>query len=225
MLATSSTVSQAASDEEASSKELAQLLEGLAAKLPPPVLAMVLRPLPGVELARIACVHKEFWACLLTLRQQPDGSRYAPPSAEDHVKALVWNRMVRAGYYGDVAVLRAMITAGVDEHGTPLSESLLGSSANSAPSHFDHTGRPIWRGENYKTLDKALSEAIGSGHIHAVQLLYSAGADLMTINTDALRKVVRAGGSEPFLEFLRNSSSMDSQINLAEWQCALNEWR
>ena len=178
MLATSSTASQAASDEEASSKELAQLLEGLAAKLPPPVLAMVLRPLPGVELARIACVHKAFWASLLTLRQQSDGSRYAPPSAEDHVKALVWNRMVRAGYYGDVAVLRAMITAGVDEHGTPLSKSLWCSSANSAPS-----GRR--RAESNKTLDKALSEAIGSGHIDAVQLLYSAGADLMTIKYDA----------------------------------------
>ena len=118
--------------------------------------------------------------------------------------------MVRAGYYGDVAVLRAMITAGVDEHGTPLSKSLWCSSANSAPS-----GRR--RAESNKTLDKALSEAVGSGHIDAVQLLYSAGADLMTINTDALRKVVRAGGSEPLLEFLRNSSnsSMDSQIYLA----------
>jgi hypothetical protein len=118
MSASASTATQAAGDEEAS-KELAQLFERLTG-LPSPLLVIVLHPLPGIELARIACIHKAFWRVLLALREQQPGPRYAPPTAEEKLTASGWKRIVRAGYYGDVAVLRAMIAAGGDEAGVPF---------------------------------------------------------------------------------------------------------
>ena len=189
MAASASTATQVAGDGEAG-KELVQLFERLIEL--PPLLIIVLRPLPGVELARIARIHKAFWRVLLILREQQPGPRYSAPTAEEKLKALGWNRMVRAGYYGDVVVLQAMVTAGVDEHGTPLHESVYCSAQPASPFH---------RTESRKTLDKALSEAVGGGHIDAAQLLHNAGANVDAVISDALTKALR---NEPKLAFLRS---------------------
>ena len=44
------------------------VLERLATQAPPEVLVSVLRHLPAVELARLACVHRAFWVALKFLR-------------------------------------------------------------------------------------------------------------------------------------------------------------
>jgi ankyrin repeat protein len=149
--------------EDEASNELSLLLERVATELPPLVLIIVLRPLPGVELARLACVHKAFREVLLILRQQNPGPsfggpRYGPPN--------IWNiewmqylcRLVRAARFGDVAVLQEMITAGVDEHGTPLLEAITT--------------------DNKRIVDAALCAAANSGFIQAVELLLDAGANV-----------------------------------------------
>jgi hypothetical protein len=69
--------------QKEASQALTQLLERAATQLPCTVLELVLRTLPAVELARLACVHKAFWVALQSLRQQHPGRRYAPPTAKD----------------------------------------------------------------------------------------------------------------------------------------------
>ena len=68
MAACASTATQVAGDVEAGT-ELSQMFERLT-ELPMPLLVIVLRPLPSIELARIARIHKSFWRVLLTLREQ-----------------------------------------------------------------------------------------------------------------------------------------------------------
>jgi hypothetical protein len=61
---------------------------------------------------------------------------------------------VRAGFLGDAAVLQSMLTAGVDERGTPLLQA---------------------RDKDYRTADCALIFAAQNGHIQAVEMLFSCG--------------------------------------------------
>ena len=51
-----------------------------AASLPPETLVIILRDLPTVELARLACVHKAFRVAWRSLQDQHPGRRYAPTS-------------------------------------------------------------------------------------------------------------------------------------------------
>jgi hypothetical protein len=53
-------------EEEVSA--LGLLFERVATKLPIPVLELLLRPFPVVELARLACVHKAFRLAWQSLR-------------------------------------------------------------------------------------------------------------------------------------------------------------
>jgi Ankyrin repeats (3 copies) len=164
--------------EDEASNELSLLLERVATELPPLVLIIVLRPLPGVELARLACVHKAFRVVLLILRQQNPGPgfggpRYGPPDGRDFARAQDECRLARAARLGDVAVLQAMITAGVDEHGTPLLEAVAT--------------------DNWRIVDAALSAAANSGFIQAVELLLDAGANLAHFHHDL--PLIRASGS------------------------------
>ena len=87
----------------------------------PELVMMILRPLPAVELARLARVNKCFFVALTSLRQRHPGERYGRPSASD-VKRFEGcsSRLVRAGAFGDVAVIRSMVAAGRDEYGSPL---------------------------------------------------------------------------------------------------------
>ena len=101
-------------------KALAQLLEGVATKLLPILIELVLHTLPGVELARLACVHKAFWVALKSLRQQHPGPRYASPTALDIEDVKGRTRFMRATAFGDVVALHAMLTEGVDSDGSLL---------------------------------------------------------------------------------------------------------
>ena len=71
------------------------------APIEPGLVVMVLRHLPGVEVARLACVHKVFAVALNNLRQQHPGPRYDAPTADDLRRAQVKGRFVVAGLLGD----------------------------------------------------------------------------------------------------------------------------
>jgi hypothetical protein len=136
----------------ASEAELALLLERVATELPTLALVLVLRPLPAVELARLACVNKAYWLVLVQLREEHPGRRYAKPLATDHYRHVP--RLLRAAGYGDVAVLGSMIEAGVDERGVSL----------------QHNAREV--------ISLALNFAADSGYLHVVELLIRAGANV-----------------------------------------------
>jgi hypothetical protein len=163
---------QAAKKQAAKEKAYEQLLQRVAT-LPPDVLLIVLRPLSVIELARLSCVHKAFHVGLLCLRQQHPwrrefalttclceaGVSYDSPSADELGFVEVLSRLARAAYFGDVAVIQAMVSAGVDEYGTPLLQARTSD------------GRRI--------VDDALHSGIrGSGCIQTVEMLLGAGADV-----------------------------------------------
>ena len=121
-------------------QELAQLLQRIVTTLPPKTHVLVLRSLPAVELARLSCVHKAFHVAWRSLQQQHPGMRYAPASAVELEFIKDYSRLERAGLFGDAAVIRSMLSAGVDERGTPLEAALnevwrlCGSSSSTAPT-------------------------------------------------------------------------------------------
>jgi ankyrin repeat protein len=129
------------------------LLQRLVTQLPAHILVLVLSWLPGVELARLSCVHKAFWVAWRSLRDRHPGLQISQRFPLDR-------RLVRAAFLGDVAVIKEMVNAGVDERGVPL---LL---------HERPTGGTV--------LDRALLSAAWRGHLHAVELLLDAGADIKT---------------------------------------------
>jgi hypothetical protein len=132
--------------------ELAKLLELVATALPPETHPLVLRHLPMPELARLSCVHKAFHVAWKSLQGQRDRERYAPPSAADLQRVEGLSRLARAAAFGDVAVIRSIVAAGVDEHGKPLLEA--------------------------QDQDEALCRAAGCGHVQAAELLLGSGADV-----------------------------------------------
>jgi ankyrin repeat protein len=140
------------------SKALGQLLERVATKVPGVVLAGMLRSLPGVEVARLACVHKVFWTALKTLRRENPGRLYDPPTEGQLKRAQGYSRLVRASAFGDVAVLQSMVAAGVDERRKPLVQAREKGGV--------------------RTLDEALRQAVLGSHVRAVELLLDAGADM-----------------------------------------------
>jgi hypothetical protein len=161
---------------EASSSEpseLALLLQRIVSTLPPETHALVLRDLPMPELARLSCAHKAFRVAWRSLRDQQSGERYAPPSADDLQLVQGSSRLERAAAFGDVAVIRFMVTAGVDEHGTPLLEA-----------QGQHEQRLV---------DAALWRAAGGGHLQAVELLLGYGADVHAVDDVALRLASKNG--------------------------------
>ena len=83
------------------------------------------------------------------------------------------SRLLRAGSFGDVAVIGSIVAAGVDEHGTPLLEAR-------------NKG-------NTRLVDQALVNAAEHGSVQAVELLLASGADLHAGDDEALRKASRLG--------------------------------
>ena len=164
--------------------ELALLLERVS-NLPPETLLLVLRDLPAVELARLSCVHKAFRVAWRWLREQQPGSRrYAPPTADvlrlvQPVKLL--RRLGHAALVGDVAVIRFMFAAGVDEQGTPL---LLARDGE--------TGRPV---------DRAMLASTFGGHVEALELFIEHGADVH-FDVDHPLRAASLKGHGPVVELL-----------------------
>ena len=132
--------------------ELALLLQRIATTLPPETHILVLRHLPVPELARLSCVHKVFHVAWRSLQEQQPGERFAPPAAGTVWRTTNFPRLSRAAYLGDVAFIRFMLAAGVDEHGAPLLEALY---------------RPRFAPE-CRVVDEAMQRAAVCGHVQAV---------------------------------------------------------
>lgn len=145
---------------------LEKLLECVATELPPQVIIIILRPLPAVELARLACVHRAFHEALLFLGHQLPGPRYAPPHEHKRVEARRFGRLARAAMYGDLAVVKAIILSGVDEEGIPL----LLAQAPSEPRI------KLWN--KLYLPDLALLWAVQRGHADVVAALLDAGVNM-----------------------------------------------
>ena len=175
------------------SQALGQLMERVATKLPTTALIEVLRPLPGVELARLACVHKAYHAALLSLRVQFAGPRYDPSKQ-------VWystpGRLVRAAAHGDVAVISAMISAGVDERGKQLLQARSGGE---------------------RAVDSALCYAALRGHPQAVELLLDAGADLHHDDDEALRYASQNGHTDVVALLLQRGADVHARNDCSLW--------
>jgi ankyrin repeat protein len=138
--------------------ELSQLLLRVVSTLPPETHPLVLRHLPAPELARLSCVHKALHVAWRSLQEQQPGKRYAPPSADDLKWVKGRSRLERAAVFGDEAVIRSIVAAGVDERGTPLLRAR------------DEDKRRI--------VDNALWRAASRGHLHAVELLLGYSANV-----------------------------------------------
>ena len=127
--------------------ELSLLLQRIVTTLPPETHTLVLRHLPKVELARLSCVHKAFHVAWRTLQEQQPGERYAPSSLGDieWIEENSTSRLERAAVFGDVAVIRALMTR-VDESGAPLLP-LPDRDADSDEGAHTHSGQgPAERG-------------------------------------------------------------------------------
>jgi hypothetical protein len=153
--------------------ELAKLLQRVVSTLPPEAHPLVLRHLPVPELARLSCVYKAFHAAWKSLQGQHDGERYVPPTAYELQRVKHFSRLERAAAFGDVAVIQSMVTAGVDEHGSPLLE---------AQGKYGQ-----------RIVDAALWHAACGGHLQAVELLLGSGADVHAFNDYTLQWASKNG--------------------------------
>jgi len=182
------------------------MLECLAAELPTLVLVVVLLPLPGVEIARLACVKKACLLALVQIRQQIPGPRYAAPTEEHIRRARLASRIVRAGRYGDVAVLKVMISSGTDEHDVPLL-------------------RAREQGQE-RTIDKALCLAAFNGHVYAAELLLDAGASVhahsATDKDKALRSAAHAGHTDVVALLIRRGADVHAHNDEAFRKAIVN---
>jgi hypothetical protein len=174
--------------------KLAQLLEQVIA-LPPETHTLVLRHLPMPELARLSCVHKVLLVAWQQLRRQHPGKRYDPPTPRDLVFVKDRPRLERAGSFGDVAVIQAMVAAGVDERGVPLLEARS-------------------RRDDVRVVDEAMWAAVVRGRLHAVELLLDAGAD---VNAGFLSPL--GAGSQPQARFphaVLNRASFNGDLDVVK---------
>ena len=174
---------------------LAQLLELLATRLPAGLLVIVLELLPGVELARLACVHKSFWVALQSLRRQHPGPRYAPPAAEDILAARDFSSLVRAAWFSDLAVVQCLVSVGKEEHGTPLQQA----------RERDGT----------RTLDAALNHAVGRGSVQAVELLLGAGASVHSSEDGPLRGACEHGHADVLALLIQHGADVNASNGVA----------
>jgi Ankyrin repeats (3 copies) len=189
--------------------ELAKLLRCVAVELPPGAHVLMLRDHPTVEIARLACAQKAFWIAWLVLRQTHP--RYTAPERSTLESLYRLTRFVRAASLGDVAVLRAMVTAGVDERGEPL----VTSATHVVPAR--RTAR-MQVPPPTPQVDVALLAAVTGGHTQAVELLIAAGA---TFDGEALRSAA-GGGHVDVVYVLLNASEDPDELDVLLAACGSN---
>jgi len=178
--------------------ELAQLLQRIVTTLPPETHSLVLRHLPVPELARLSCVHKALHVAWKCLQGQHDGELYSLPTADDLQWAKHYPRLERAAVFGDVAVIRSMVAAGVDEHGTPLLQA------------HKYQGR-----YKRRVVDTALLSAARSGHVLAVELLLGSGADLHARSEQALRFASQFGHTAVVQLLIQHGADVHADDDMA----------
>ena len=152
----------------------------------------MLRHLPRVELALLSCVHKAFHVAWRSLREQQPGKRYAPPSAEDIKWITPRRRLERAAYLGNVAVIRSMVAAGVDERGVPLLE------AHDKVNYF-------------RIVDQALWRATEGEQVQAVELLLGSGSDVRAHEDAALRRASKKGDTDTVQLLLQHGANVHAR--------------
>jgi len=226
-----------AATENYAPSELAKLLERVATQLPGLAIVVVLRTFPVVELARLACVHKAFRVAWQSLQQQHPGPRYAPPTARAIKSVQEHSRLVRAGCYGDVAVIQFMLAAGVDEHGTSLLQAReffgllqLAARAVDAALYFaSQEGRAdvvsllIQHGADVHALkDQALMSASMNGHADVVSLLIQHGADVHALKDQALMLASANGHADVVALLIQHGANVRTQRSGALQMASLN---
>jgi ankyrin repeat protein len=182
--------------------ELAKLLLCIVTTLPPETHPLVLRHLPVPELARLSCVHKAFHVAWKSLQGQLPGELYAPPTADDFQRVKHCSRLERAAAFGDVAVIRSMVAAGVDEHGTPLLE---------AQGQYKQ-----------RIVDHALCHAAGGGDLLAAELLLDSGADVHFRNGDALQAASKNGHTAVVQLLIQHGADVHAGDDNALWWASWN---
>jgi hypothetical protein len=102
---------------------LGALLLCIATRFPPEVVTLILTALPGIEVVRLACVHKTFKLAYETMAN----TLVKPPAGILAGLAGV-RRLVRAAYFEDTASILEVMTCGmqtgVDERGDPIQEAI-----------------------------------------------------------------------------------------------------
>ena len=181
-------------------EDLGQLLLNVATALPPHELELVLGDLPMPELARLSCVHKAYRDAWRRLQRKGPWKRYEPPSAHDIKKAKGNSRLARASRYGDVAVIRSRVAAGVDEHGTPLLEAT--------------------EGDGNRVVDEALQRAAHDGRVQAVELLLAAGADVHACCDQALQWASHYGHAAVVQLLVQNGADVHADDDWALYDAA-----
>jgi hypothetical protein len=208
--------------------ELALLLQRVTA-LPPETHVLVLRHLPVPELARLSCVHKAFRVAWQQLRREHPGGRFDPPTAQEVAQAEGAPRLLRAAWFGDVAVIRSMVAAGVDEHGVPLQEATHVSFGGvgwvqlaawargdtSVPYSWDmRMGYNSYSDTNRRSVDMALTYAAGRGHLQAVELLLGYGVE-HTDRGHALREASKNGHAAVVQLLIQHGADVHAEGDLA----------
>jgi ankyrin repeat protein len=179
--------------------KFATLLRQIAVELPAGVHVVVLRDLPTVEIARLACAQKAFWNAWMALRLTHP--RYAAPERGVLDALYRLTRFVRAASLGDVAVLRVMVATGVDEQGEPL--------VASTPILARPTAQTAQISPPTRQVDLALLAAVSAGHTQAVELLIAAGANVDGGDGEALRAAAENGHVD-VVRVLLSATSVDS---------------
>jgi len=114
--------------------DLGALLLCIATLFPPDVVALILAALPGIEVVRLACVHKTFRIAYESLCHNLPAPTAAgantlvkPPAGILAALADV-RRLVRAAYFEDTASFREVLVSGmltgVDERGDPIQQAI-----------------------------------------------------------------------------------------------------
>ena len=154
---------------------LAWLLQGLATRLPTPLLLAVMRHLPCVVVARLACVHKAYLSAWQQLRMLGPAARWDAPSEARKALLPTLAPLTHAAWLGDDAAVARLLA----RRGDVL------EAANDALVYATLYGHDIVvaqllaaGADVHVEGEKALQFAARCGHDTIVAQLLAAGADV-----------------------------------------------